>query len=146
MRFIIIRKADVHTEGDDKPTPELVSAMMAYNEEMIRAGVMLGGEGLQPSRKGARIKFKKGKPSVTDGPFLETKELVAGYTLIQVKSREEAIEWARRWPAVDGDGEVELELRQIYETDDFGEEFSPAIRKQEELLQEVVGKPGASRT
>jgi hypothetical protein len=144
MRFMIIRKADVHTEGEDKPTEELVTAMMAYNEEMIRAGVMLGGEGLQPSRKGARIKFRKGKPAVTDGPFAEAKELVAGYTIINVKSREEAIEWARRWPAVDGDGEVELELRQLYEVDDFGPEFSPAIRKQEELLQEVQGKTGTS--
>jgi hypothetical protein len=144
MRFMIIRKADAHTEADDKPTQELVTAMMAYNEEMIRAGVMVGGDGLQPSRKGARLKFRKGKPTVTDGPFTEAKELVAGYTLINVKSREEAIEWAKRWPAVDGDGEVELELRQIYEIDDFGPEFSPAIRKQEELLQEVQGKTAAS--
>ena len=144
MRFMIIRKADANTEGDDKPTEELVKAMMAYHEEMIRAGVMLGGDGLQPSRKGARLEFRKGKPTVIDGPFSEAKELIAGYTLINVKSREEAIEWAKRWPAVDGDGEVQLELRQLYEVDDFGPEFSPAIRKQEELLQEVQGKPGAS--
>lgn len=142
MRFMIIRKADANTEGDDKPTEELVAAMMAYNEEMIRAGVMVGGEGLQPSRKGARVKFRKGKPTVMDGPFAEAKEIVAGYTIINVKSREEAIDWAKRWPAADGDGEVELELRQLYEVDDFGPEFSPAIRKQEELLQEVHGNTG----
>src|SRR5689334_2230869 len=104
MRFMIIRKADSETEGEDKPTEALLTAMMAYNEEMIRAGVMIGGEGLHPSRKGARVEFRRGKPTVIDGPFTESKELVAGYTLIQVKSREEAIEWAKRWPAEDAHG------------------------------------------
>lgn len=140
MRFMIIRKADANSEGEDKATDALVTAMMAYNEEMIRAGVMIGGDGLQPSRKGARVEFHRGKPTVIDGPFTEAKELVAGYTLIQVKSREEAIAWAKRWPKEDGDGEVRLELRQIYEAEDFGAEFSPAIHKQEELLQEMAGK------
>ena len=136
MRFMIIRKADRETEAWAKPSKALVDAMMAYNEEMIRAGVMLGGDGLKPSIRGARIKFSKGKPKVTDGPFAEAKELVAGYTIIQVASREEALGWAKRWPAEDGDGEVELELRELYEADDFGDEATPAIQRQEQLLRE----------
>jgi len=136
MRFMIIRKADRETEAWAKPSKTLLDAMMAYNEEMIRAGVMLGGDGLKPSIRGARIKFSKGKPKVTDGPFAEAKELVAGYTIIQVASREEALEWAKRWPAEDGDGEVELELRELYEADDFGDEATPAIQRQEQLLRE----------
>ena len=136
MRFMIIRKADRETEAWAKPSKALVDAMMAYNEEMIRAGVMLGGDGLKPSIRGARIKFSRGKPNVTDGPFAEAKELVAGYTIIQVASREEALAWATKWPAEDGDGEVELELRELYEADDFGDEFTPAIERQERLLRE----------
>jgi hypothetical protein len=136
MRFIIIRKADPQTEARAKPSRALLEAMMAYNEEMIRAGVMLGGDGLKPSSRGARIKFSKGKPKVTDGPFAESKELVAGFTIIQVASREEALAWVKRWPVEDGDGEVELELRELYEADDFGEDFTAAIERQEELLRE----------
>ena len=136
MRFMIIRKADPQTEASALPSRALVEAMMAYNEEMIRAGVMLGGDGLKPSSHGARIKFSKGKPKVTDGPFAEAKELVAGYTIIQAASREEALAWVKRWPVEDGDGEVELELRELYEADDFGEEATPAIRRQEQLLRE----------
>lgn len=136
MRFMIIRKADPQTEAWAKPSKALVDAMMAYNEEMIRAGVMLGGDGLKPSSRGARIKFSRGKPKVIDGPFAESKELVAGYTIIQVGSREEALAWVKRWPVEDGDGEVELELRELYEADDFGEEFTPAIERQGELLRE----------
>ena len=136
MRFMIIRKADAQTEAWAKPSTALLDAMMAYNEEMIRAGVMLGGDGLKPSSRGARIKFSKGKPKVTDGPFAEAKELVAGYTIIQVGSREEALEWVKRWPVEDGDGEVELELRELYEAEDFGDEATPAIRRQEQLLRE----------
>jgi hypothetical protein len=135
MRFMIIRKADANTEAWGTPSEALVTAMMKYNEEMIRAGVMVGGDGLKPTSRGARIKFHGGKPTVLDGPFAEAKELIAGYTLIQVGSREEALEWVKRWPVEDGDGEVELELRELYEADDFGEEFTPAIRKQEELLR-----------
>lgn len=136
MRFMIIRKADSRTEAWAKPSKALVDAMMAYNEEMIRAGVMLGGDGLKPSVRGARIKFSRGKPKVTDGPFAEAKELVAGYTIIQVASREEALAWVKRWPVEDGDGEVELELRELYEADDFGDEFTPAIERQEQLLRQ----------
>ena len=114
MKFMIIRKADKDTE----------------------AGVMLDGMGLQPSAKGARIRFSGGKPTVVDGPFAEAKELIAGFTLIQVKSREEALEWVKRWPPIDAGGKVELELRQIYEAEDFGAEITPEIRKQEAHLRE----------
>ena len=139
MRFMIIRKADAQTEAWAKPSTALLDAMMAYNEEMIRAGVMLGGDGLKPSSRGARIKFSKGKPKVTDGPFAEAKEMIAGYTIIQVASREEALGWVKRWPVEDGDGEVELELRELYEADDFGDEATPAIQRQEALLRERKG-------
>ena len=135
MRFMIIRKADSDTEAGAMPTEELVTAMMKYNEEMVNAGVMTGGDGLQPSSRGARISFSGGRPTVIDGPFAEAKELIAGYTLIEAKSKEEAIEWAKRWPPQDGNGNVELEVRQLYEADDFGEEFAPALRRQEELLR-----------
>jgi hypothetical protein len=136
MRFMIIRKADPQTEAWAKPSRALVQAMMAYNEEMIQAGVMLSGDGLKPSSRGARIRFSKGKPKVTDGPFAESKELVAGFTIIQVASREEALRWVMRWPVEDGDGEVELELRELYEADDFGDDATPAIQRQEALLRE----------
>jgi len=137
MKFMIIRKADKDTEAGMMPTEQLVTDMLKYNEEMIRAGVMFDGMGLQPSVKGARIKFRGGRPTVVDGPFAEAKELIAGFTLIKVKSREEALEWVKRWPPIDGNGNVELELRQIYEAEDFGAEFTPEIRKQEELLRET---------
>lgn len=140
MRFMIIRKADPQTEAWAKPSRELVDAMMAYNEEMIRAGVMLGGDGLKPSSRGHCIKFSRGKPKVTDGPFAEAKELVAGFTIIQVGSREEALEWVKRWPVEDGDGEVELELRELYEAEDFGDEFTPDIQRQEQLLRDNAGR------
>jgi hypothetical protein len=136
MRFMIIRKADAETEAWAKPSRALVDAMMAYNEEMIRAGVMLGGDGLKPSARGARIKFSRGKPKVTDGPFTEAKELIAGYTIIQVASREDALAWVKKWPVEDGDGEVELELRELYEADDFGDDATPLIQRQEALLRE----------
>ncbi|RYZ32752.1 MAG: YciI family protein, partial [Myxococcaceae bacterium] len=99
------------------------------------AGVMLQGEGLQPSAKGARVKFTNGKPTITDGSFTETKELIAGFTLIQVKSRQEALEWLKRWPALDGGGNVELELRQVFEDEDFGSEFTPELREQEARMR-----------
>jgi hypothetical protein len=139
MRFMIIRKADPQTEAWAKPSKALVDAMMAYNEEMIRAGVMLSGDGLKPTSRGARITFSRGKPKVTDGPFAESKELVAGFTIIEVASRDEALAWVRRWPVEDGDGEVELELRELYEADDFGDEATPAIQRQEALLR---ARPG----
>jgi hypothetical protein len=121
MRFMIIRKADAATEAGVVPDEALIVAMTRYNEALIKAGVMLDGQGLKPSSAGARIRFRGGKPSIVDGPFSETKELVAGFTLIDVASREEALEWAKRWPAEDGHGHVELELRQVYEIEDFGD-------------------------
>jgi hypothetical protein len=140
---MIIRKADPETEAWAKPSRALVDAMMAYNEAMIRAGVMLGGDGLKPSSRGHRIRFTKGVPKVTDGPFAEAKELVAGYTIIRVGSREEALDWVKRWPVEDGDGEVELELRELDEAEDFGDEFTPDIQRQEALLREKAGRaPG----
>ncbi len=135
MRFMIIRKADKETEAGVLPSTELLAAMLKYNEELVKAGVMLQGEGLQASSKGARVKFSKGKPTVIDGPFTEAKELIAGFTMIQVKSKEEATEWVKRWPALDGHGEVEIEIRQVFEADDFGPELTPEIRKQEQRLR-----------
>jgi hypothetical protein len=119
MRFLIIRKADDQTEAGVMPGPGLLAAMGAYNEQLVKAGVMLAGDGLHPTARGSRVTFAEGKPTVTDGPFTETKELIAGYTLIDVRTREEALEWVKRWPAEDGDGHVELELRQVYEDEEL---------------------------
>ena len=128
MRFMIIRKADADTEARKAPSHELAAAMMAYNDEMAKAGILLGGDGLRPTADGFRVRFADGKPTVIDGPFTEAKELVAGYTLIQVNSREEAVEWARKWPAEDADGQAYLEVRQLYEVEDFGDEvFTPEL-------------------
>ena len=140
MRFMIIRKADKDTEAGVLPSTELLAAMMKYNEELVKAGVMLQGEGLQASSKGARVKFSKGKPTVMDGPFAETRELIAGFSMIQVKSKEEAIEWVKRWPRIDGHGEVEIEIRQVFEAEDFGPALTPEIRKQEESLRAQTEK------
>ena len=138
MRFLIIRKADAETEGDDVPTPELFKKMGDYMEEMAAAGVLLSGEGLKPSREGARVKFHGGKPAIIDGPFAETKELVAGFSIIQVASRDEAIAWVKKWPQLDGHGEVEVEIRPIYEAEDFGEAFTPEERQREERMRADV--------
>jgi hypothetical protein len=138
MRFMIIRKADRDSEAGMMPGKELLTAMGAYMEEMAKAGVLLAAEGLHPSVKGARVQFSKGKPTVIDGPFAETKELVGGYCLIQVKSKEEAIDWVKRWPALDGNGEAVIEIRQVVEAEDFGPEFTPELREAEERLREQV--------
>jgi len=135
MRFMIIRKADAETEGADIPTPELFKQMGDYMEEMAKAGVLLSGDGLKPSREGARVKFHGGKPSVVDGPFAETKELVAGFSIIQCASKEEAIAWVKKWPTLDAHGEVEIEIRPIYEAEDFGAAFTPEEREREEKLR-----------
>ncbi len=135
MRFMIMRMADKDTEAGVMPSEALLTAMGGYMEEMTKAGVMIGGEGLHPSSKATRLKFSAGKPTLTDGPFTETKEMIAGYCMIQVKSKEEAIEWLKRWPAMDGNGNVELELRQVFEAEDFGEEFTPELREQEEKMR-----------
>ena len=122
MRFMMIVKASKDSEAGVMPSEELLSAMGKYNEELVKAGVLLDGAGLQPSSKGARIKFSGGKRTLIDGPFTESKELIAGYWIIQVKSREEAIEWARRAPAPHEDGSGEIEIRQFFELEDFAEE------------------------
>lgn len=139
MKFMIIRKADADTEAGVMPSDELLSAMARYNEELANAGVMVAGEGLQPSSRGARVRFSKGKPAVTDGPFAETKELVAGYTMIRVGSKQEAIDWARRWPPMDGNGEVELELRQVFELEDF--EQSEGLEQHRALGERLARQP-----
>ena len=138
MRFMIIRKADKSTEAGVMPSGALLAAMLKYNEELMKAGVLLQGEGLQPSSKGFRVTTNSGKPTVVDGPFTETKELIAGFTMIQVRSREEAIEWVKRWPAEDGD--AVLEVRQVFEADDFGTEFTPELREREERLRAQAAK------
>jgi len=135
MRFMIIRKADPETEAGILPSEALLAAMGEYMGEMMQAGILLGGEGLHPSSKATRIKFSGGKPTLTDGPFPEAKELIAGYSLIQVASREEALEWVKRWPALDAHGEAELELRQLFEAEDFGAEFTPELREAEDRMR-----------
>jgi hypothetical protein len=142
MRFMVIVKASKQSEAGVMPKAELLAAMGKFNEEMVKAGIMLAGEGLQPSSKGARIKFSAdGKRTVTDGPFAETKELVAGFWLIQVKSKQEAIEWMKRCPCPMGPGEEsELEIRQVFEAEDFGAEFTPEERAREERLRTEMGK------
>jgi hypothetical protein len=138
MRFMILRKADPNTEAGALPNQELLAAMGQYMEDMAKAGVLLAGEGLRPTSEGVRVKFTRGKPTVTDGPFAEAKELIAGWSIIQVNSMEEAIEWVKRWPRIDGDGAVELEIRRLYEADDFGAEFTPELREKEERLRAQV--------
>jgi len=141
MRFMILRKADKQTEAGVMPSEALLAAMGAYMEAMSKAGVLLSGEGLQPSAKGARVKLSGGRPTVIDGPFAETKELVAGFCIIQTKSRQEAIDWVKRWPPLDGD--VEIEIRQIFEAEDFGAEFTPELRAAEERMREEAAARGA---
>ena len=131
MRFVVIRKADADTEAGLMPTEALIDAMQRYNEEMVKAGVLLAGAGLKPSGQGARVSFRDGTPTVVDGPFAETKELIAGFSVIQVASKEEALEWMRRWPTIDGGGNVQLELRPLYELEDFGD--SPALDRMREV-------------
>ena len=135
MRFMIIRKADADTEAGVMPSTELLNAMTQYNQAMVDAGIMEAGEGLHPSSRGVRVKFQGGKPTFVDGPFSETKELIAGFSIINVKSREEALEWVRRWPVEDANGGAELEIRQIFTAEDFGEAFTPELREQEERMR-----------
>ncbi len=143
MRFMVIVKADKNTEAGVMPSEQLLAEMGKYNEELVKAGVMLAGEGLHPSSKGARVKFSGNKRSVIDGPFAETKELIAGFWLWQVKSKQEAIEWVKRCPNPTG-AESEIEIRQVFEADDFGAEFTPELREQEERLRANIesAKPG----
>lgn len=135
MRFMVIVKADKDSEAGIMPSEKLLSDMTKYNEELVKAGVMLAGEGLQPSSKGARVRFEaNGKTTVIDGPFAETKELVAGFWLWQCKSRQEAIEWLKKAPFESG----EVEIRQVFESEDFGEEFTPELRQREARIREQI--------
>ena len=131
MRFMIIIKASQDSEAGVMPSNELLTAMGNYNEELAKAGILVAGEGLHPSSKGARVHFSGDKRTVIDGPFAETKELIAGYWLWQVKSKEEAIEWVKRCPNPMPGTEAEIEIRQVFEMEDFGEEFTQELREQE---------------
>jgi len=140
MRFMILVKADKNSEAGVLPDEKLLTEMGKFNEELVKASVMLAGEGLQPSSKGARVKFSGSKRIVIDGPFVETKELIAGFWLWQVKSKEEAIEWVKRCPNPFPGTESEIEIRQLFEAEDFGAEFTPELREQEERLRAKMGK------
>jgi hypothetical protein len=139
MRFMVIVKATQQSEAGVLPDEKLITEMGKFNEELLKAGVMLAGEGLQPSSKGARVKFSGAKRTVTDGPFPETKELVAGFWIWQVKSKQEAIDWAKRCPNPHPGMESEIEVRQIFEAEDFGDALRPEIREQEERLRKQTG-------
>ena len=139
MRFMVIVKASPESEAGQMPSEKLLADMGKFNEELVKAGVMLAGEGLHPSSKGTRIRCSGEQRTVIDGPFAETRELVAGFWLIQVKSKEEAIEWMRRCPNP-MEGESEIEIRQVFESDDFGAEFTPELRAQEDRLREQMAR------
>jgi hypothetical protein len=147
MRFMMMIKADKNTEAGVLPSKELIAAMGRFNEEMVKAGVMLAGEGLQPSSKGARIKFSGGKRTVVDGPFSETNQLIAGFWLIETKSKKEAIEWAKRCPDPLGEGmEAEVEIRQVFEASDFPPEiFSSEDTAREQALRDELQRNAAKR-
>ena len=139
MKFMIMVKATQDSEAGVMPSEKLLADMGKFNEELVKAGVMLAGEGLHPSSKGARVRFSGVKRSVIDGPFAETKELVAGFWIWQVKSKEEAIEWVKRCPNP-MPGESEIEIRQVFEAEDFGAEFTPELREQEERLRSQIAR------
>src|SRR5437879_2107254 len=136
MRVMVIVKASKESEAGVLPSKEILAEMGKFNEELVKAGVMLAGEGLQASSKGARVRFEGKKRTVIDGPFAESKELIAGFWLWQVKSKEEAIEWLKRAPF----GKTEVEIRQVFEAEDFGAEFTPELREQEERLRAQAAK------
>ena len=139
MRFMVIVKATNDSEAGEMPSTELLAAMGKYNEELVKAGIMLAGEGLHPSSKGARVRFSGAKRTVIDGPFAETKELIAGYWIWQVRSLDEAIEWVKRCPnPMNGDSDIEI--RQVFEAEDFGEAFTPELQEQEERIRAEVEK------
>lgn len=137
MRFMVIVKANKESEAGVLPSKEILTEMGKYNEELVKAGIMLAGEGLQPSSKGKRVKFSGKEKTVIDGPFTETKELIAGFWLWQAKSMDEAVQWLKRAPF---DGGTEVEIRQIFEAEDFGAEFTPELRQQEERLRVQMAK------
>ena len=135
MRFMVLVKADENSEAGVMPSAETLNEMGKFNEKLVKAGVMLAGEGLHPSSKGARIRFSGKERTVTDGPFAETKELIAGFWLLQAKSRDEVIEWMKRAPF---DGGTEIEVRQVFEAEDFGAEFTPEARAAEERMRAQI--------
>ena len=139
MRVMVLIKANKDTEAGVLPSEQLLAEMGKYNEELVKAGVLLAGEGLHPSSKGVRVRFSGGKRTVIDGPFAETKELIAGFWLWQVKSLDEAIEWAKRCPNPTGE-EAEFEIRPVFEAEDFGPEFTPELREQEERLRAQIAE------
>jgi len=141
MRFMVIVKASKESEAGVLPSKEILAEMGKFNEELVKAGVMLAGEGLQASSKGARVRFEGKKRTVIDGPFAESKELIAGFWLWQVKSKEEAIEWLKRAPF---DGGTEVEIRQVFEAADFGAELTPEIKERDERLRQQIKKQSAS--
>jgi hypothetical protein len=137
MRFMILMKANKDTEAGVLPDHDILTEMGNFNEELVKAGIMLAGEGLQPSSKGARVKLSGGKTTVVDGPFVETKELIAGFWIWQCKSKQEAIDWVKRVPSIPG-VETNIEIRQVFEAEDFGAEFTPEARAQEERLRAQI--------
>jgi len=137
MRVMVIVKADENSEAGVMPSQQLLTEMGKYNEELVKAGIMLAGEGLHPTSKGKRVKFNGGNRIVTDGPFAETRELVAGFWLWKVNSMEEAVEWLKRAPY---DGGTEIEIRRIFEAEDFGDEFTPELREQEDRIRAEAAK------
>jgi hypothetical protein len=137
MKFMVLVKATPESEAGEMPSEELMAAMGAYNEELVKAGIMKAGEGLHPSSKGARVQFSGTKRTVVDGPFSETKELVAGFWLWECASLQEAIEWVKRCPMV---SDSEIEIRQVFTAEDFGEAFTPELREQEERLRQQIGQ------
>lgn len=139
MRFMILLKANKQTEAGQMPSQKLLEDMGKFNEELVKAGIMLDGEGLHPSSKGTRVKFSGGKVTVVDGPFTETKELICGFWMWRTKSKQEAIDWAKRVPNTDG-GDNEIEIRQIFEAEDFGPEFTPELREQEDRVRAEAAK------
>jgi hypothetical protein len=142
MRFMVMVRATADTEAGVLPSQELITEMTRYNDELVKAGVLLAGEGLHPSSRGARVKFSGKSRTVVDGPFAETKELIAGFWLIQVKSKEEAIEWVKRCPNPTG-GEAEIEIRQVFEADDFGDAMTPELREQEARIGAQMARNAA---
>ena len=137
MRFMVLVKADKNTEAGVMPSQKLLADMGKYNEELAKAGVLLAGEGLHPSSKGARVRFSGAKRTVVDGPFKDSKDLVCGFWMFQVKSKEEAIEWVNRCPNP-VEGETEIEIRQVFEADDFGAEFTPELREAEQRMRDQI--------
>ena len=138
MRVMVMVKATRNSEAGKMPSEKLLAEMGKFNEELVKAGIMLAGEGLQPSSKGKRVRFSGGKKTVIDGPFTETKELVAGFWIWQVKSMEEALEWLRRCPDPMPGEESEIEIRPVFEAEDFGQEFTPELRAQEQRLRDQI--------